>query len=135
MTTVKDLVVVDNFKELIFPGVKSGIYKIDENGNIWSKKKSGLMTPQKDKDGYLRIKLSGEDKGHSVSVGIAKLVMYHFNTLPPANMTDPTINHIDGNILNNHYTNLEWMERSVNSAIRNNKGRGIQNHEVKLTNE
>jgi hypothetical protein len=35
----------ENFKELIFPGVKLGIYKIDENGNIWSKKKSGLMTP------------------------------------------------------------------------------------------
>ena len=93
------------------------------------------MTPQKDKDGYLRIKLSGGDKDHSVSVGIAKLVMYHFNTLPPTDMIDPTINHIDGNILNNHYTNLEWMERSVNSAIRNNKGRGIQNHEAKLTNE
>ena len=135
MTTVKGLVVVDNFKELIFPGVKSGIYKIDENGNIWSKRKSGLMTPQKDKDGYLRIKLSGGDKDCSVSVGIAKLVMYHFNTLPPTDMIDPTINHIDGNILNNHYTNLEWMERSANSAIRNNKGRGIQNHEAKLTNE
>ena len=98
-----------NFKELGFPGVKSGIYKIDENGNIWSKKKSGLMTPQKDKDGYLRIKLSGWDKDHSVSVGIAKLVMYHFNTLPLIDMIDPTINHIDGNILNNHYTNLEWV--------------------------
>lgn len=93
------------------------------------------MIPQKDKDGYLRIKLSGGDKDHSVRVGIAKLVMYHFNSPPPINMIDPTINHIDGNILNNHYTNLEWMERSVNSAIRINKGSGAQNHEAKLTNE
>lgn len=93
------------------------------------------MIPQKDKDGYLMIKLSGGDKDHSVRVSVAKLVMYHFNTLPPTDMIDPTINHIDGNILNNHYTNLEWMERNVNSAIRNNKGKGIQNHEAKLTNE
>lgn len=135
MITALDLVVVENFKDLVFPGVKPGIYKIDENGNIWSKKKSGLMIPQKDKDGYLRIKLSGGDKDHSIRVGIAKLVMYHFNSPPPTNMIDPTINHIDGNILNNHYTNLEWMERSVNSAIRINKGSGTQNHEAKLTNE
>lgn len=80
------------------------------------------------------IKLSGGDKEHLIRTSIAKLVMYHFNTPAPTSMTDPTINHIDGNILNNHYTNLEWMERSVNSSIRSNKGQGTQNHESKLTN-
>lgn len=134
MTMEQDLEAAENFKELIFPGVKLGIYKIDENENIWSKKKSGLMIPQKDKDGYLMIKLSGGDKEHLIRTSIAKLVMYHFNTPAPTSMTDPTINHIDGNILNNHYTNLEWMERSVNSSIRSNKGQGTQNHESKLTN-
>ena len=48
-------------------------------------------------------------------------------------MKDPTINHIDGNILNNHYSNLEWIERSTNSSIRKNKGQGENNHEAKLT--
>ena len=48
-------------------------------------------------------------------------------------MIDPTINHIDGNILNNHVSNLEWIERGINSSIRKNKGAGGMNHEAKLT--
>lgn len=91
------------------------------------------MKPRADKDGYLKIKLSGGDKDHSVSTSIAKLVVYNYLTPPPENMKDPTINHIDGNIKNNHYSNLEWMERGLNSSIRNNKGANELNHEAKLT--
>lgn len=40
---------------------------------------------------------------------------------------------IDGDITNNHYSNLRWLPRGVNSSIRHNKGRGVQNHESKLT--
>lgn len=54
---------------------------------------------------------------------------------PPKNLKDPTINHIDGNILNNHYTNLEWVERGYNSSIRKNTGKGSLNHEAKLNEE
>ena len=129
----KDLDTVDNFKDLYFPGVKEGIYKINPYGDIWSKKLQGLMKPQIDKDGYLRIKLSGGDKNHTTSISIAKLVMYNYGTLPPNNMKDPTINHIDGNIKNNHYSNLEWLERGINSSIRKNKGQNELNHEAILT--
>lgn len=120
-------------KDLNYPGVKSGIYKIDEYGNVWSKKLNGLMKTRKDKDGYLKIKLSGGDAQHQVYTSIATLVMYNFNSSPPTSMKDPTINHIDGNILNNHYTNLEWLERGINSSIRKNKGQHELNHEAKLT--
>ena len=51
---------------------------------------------------------------------------------PPSNLKDPTVNHIDSNIKNNYYKNLEWIERSKNSSIRKNKGRGSLNHEAKL---
>ena len=91
------------------------------------------MKPRVDKDGYLRIKLSGGDKDHSVLISIAKLVMYNYLTPPPDNMQDPTINHIDGNIKNNHFSNLEWLERSINSSIRKNKGQNELNHEAVLT--
>ena len=47
--------VAADFKDLHFPGVKDDIYKIDPYGNIWSKKKSGLMISRKDKDGYLNV--------------------------------------------------------------------------------
>ena len=49
-------------------------------------------------------------------------------------MKDPTIDHIDGNIVNNHYTNLRWMERSENASIRKERAKslGELNHEAKL---
>jgi len=50
------------------------------------------------------------------------LVAIFFIGPPPVDLKDPTVNHIDGNITNNHFTNLEWMERGKNSSIRLNKG-------------
>lgn len=121
-------------KELIYPKVKEGLYKIDEYGNIWSNYKSDYMKTQKDKDGYLKIKLSGGSRKNPVYVRIATLVAWNFIG-SPNNLKDPTINHIDGNILNNHYSNLEWIERGKNSSIRRNTGKGSNNHESKLTEE
>lgn len=120
-------------KSIIYPGVKPGLYTIDEFGNIYSFYKQGYMSPVTDKDGYLKLALSGGSRNNKCYVRIATLVAYHFIGAPPTNIKDPTINHIDGDILNNHYTNLEWVERGINSSIRNNKGEGETNHEAILT--
>lgn len=117
-------------KELKYKNVKP-IYKIDEYGHIYSEYKKGYMKPSKDKDGYLRISLCGE-KG-IVYARISILVAYNFIGKPPKNIKDPTVDHIDGNILNNHYLNLRWLERGINSSIRKNTGLGELNHEAKLT--
>lgn len=119
-------------KELKYKDVKP-IYKIDERGNIYSKYKNGFLKPKKDKDGYLTISLAGENK--TIYVRIATLVAYNFIGKPPTEIKDVTIDHIDGNILNNHYINLRWLDRSVNSSIRKNrmKSLGELNHEAKLT--
>ena len=42
-------------------------------------------------------------------------------------MKDPTVDHIDSNRRNNHYSNLRWIERSINSSIRKIKPKGELN--------
>ena len=114
-------------------GVKKDLYYIEEDGRIWSNYKKGYMRPKTDKNGYLNIALSGGSRDKRKYYRIATLVGLTFLGNPPLEMKDPTINHIDGDILNNHYSNLEWIERSTNSSIRKNKGQGENNHEAKLT--
>ena len=63
---------------------------------------------------------------------VPQLVLLTFEGPPPKELKDPTVNHIDGEKLNNYYKNLEWIERGVNSSIRFNKGAGELNHEAKL---
>lgn len=63
--------------------------------------------------GYHYIQLTFQDKDRPVA--IHKLVLTIFNGPPPEGMIDPTVNHIDHNILNNSIENLEWMSRSDNS--------------------
>lgn len=114
-------------------GVKKDLYYIEEDGRIWSNYKKGYMRPKTDKNGYLNIALSGGSRDKRKYYRIATLVGLTFLGNPPLEMKDPTINHIDENILNNHYSNLEWIERSTNSSIRKSKGQGESNHEAKLT--
>lgn len=120
---------------ILLDGVKPGLYEIEEDGRIWSNYKKGYLQPSQDKDGYLRIGLSSGIKNKKKYIRIANLVAFFFIGPPPSSIQDPTINHIDGNITNNHFSNLEWMERSKNSSIRFNKGQGSLNHEAKLNEE
>lgn len=118
-------------KELYYPEVKSNLYQIDEYGNIYSNYLKDFMNPSKDKDGYLKITLRGKEKP-TITVRVAKLVAYNYLSFPKE-LKDPTINHKDGNILNNHFSNLEWLERSKNASIRFHKGEGQSNSQSKLT--
>lgn len=123
-----------SFYELNCRGIKSGMYKINEYGDIYSGYTKNLMHPKTDKNGYLSIGLR-TTYGKAKMFRVATLVLVTFVSDYPTSMKDPTVNHIDGDITNNHYTNLEWMERSVNSSIRSNKGTGELNHEAKLSND
>lgn len=118
---------------ILLEGVKRGLYELEEDGRVWSNYKHDYLSPSKDKNGYLHIHLSGGDRCHRKDFRIGNLVALVFIGPPPKEIVDPTINHIDGNILNNNVSNLEWIERGINSSIRKNKGAGNSNHEAKLT--
>lgn len=131
---------MSGFIPLNVNNILSEFYSINEYGDIISKKSNKILKPNKDKDGYLRLSLCTNEiingKTHNrKSFRISQLVAKTYIGEPPDYIEDPTVDHIDGNIYNNHFTNLRWLERRVNSSIRENKGIGSQNHEAKLTDE
>ena len=93
-------------------------YEISNYGNIRKKILNGYrnLRPFKDKDGYLRICLC--ENQQRIYRSIHRLVAITFIE----NKYDkPTVNHIDGNKLNNHVENLEWatIKEQNNHAIKN----------------
>ena len=114
--------------------IKDDIYLINEYGDIYSIASHRLLTQGEDKDGYKDIMLQTNNKRRK-SYRIATLVAYTFIGLPSNEIKDPTIDHIDSNKLNNHYSNLRWMERYENSSIRKTKPKGELNGQHILNEE
>ncbi len=79
-------------------------YKIDEYGSIDSYRNGyRRLKPQLSHDGYLRIDLcndSGGRRRYFIHRLVAKTFMPYFDK-------SMQVNHIDGNKLNNHISNLE----------------------------
>ena len=119
-------------KIINYKNIKQNSYLIDENGNIYSLLSNKRLKASPDKDGYLRIALLCENKTRK-EYRIATLVAIHYIGEPPINMSDITVDHIDGDRTNNYYKNLQWLNRGLNSSKRQNKGIGSNNHEAKLT--
>lgn len=126
------MVIAEEIRVININNVKPNTYYISESGEVYSKKLKYKMKLQYDKDGYIEIALSTGNKGKRRTWKVHQLVMRVFIGNPPSYMIDPTVDHIDGVIEHNHYTNLRWMERNVNSSIRKNKGIGEMNHEAVL---
>jgi hypothetical protein len=94
-----------------------GKYWITDDGNIYSKNRSSgrWMKPQENiRTGYLYICLHYRDNtglSKSKMFRVHLLVLNNFTRKPPGKVE---ANHIDGNKLNNHLTNLEWVTRHEN---------------------
>ena len=73
-------------------------YFADSTGHIWSEAKQGYLFESEDKNGYKKVTLMTTDKlqgkGHRFSVH--RLILSTF--YPVDNMTELTVDHIDGNI-------------------------------------
>ena len=101
-----------------------------ENGDVIGRN-GGKLVGEIDKDGYIRYSVSFYLDGkrirkHRIAHQIvAEAFLPNFNDFP-------VVNHLDGNKLNNHYTNLEMTTVQGNTihAVENNlfKCRGEYSH-------
>ena len=101
-------------------------YWINENGEIWSGYKQGLMKLQVSKDGYLFIDVRRPKRRKGF---VHKLVLETF--IGPCPDSSMECRHLDGNPQNNNVGNLCWGTRMENSQDRILHGRAKK----KLTKE
>ena len=116
-----------NIKERYFFIEGFSNYIITESGKIYSnrRKKNDCFVELKIKgrqynDRYLSIWLCGDNLERKY-VQIHRLVAIYFC---PNYFDGAVVNHIDSNIHNNHYTNLEWITQREN-VIKSYESSGI----------
>jgi hypothetical protein len=85
-------------------------YEISNFGNIRNSKTSIILKQKLKKNGYYEICLCKDNKKKSFIVH--RLVAFAF--IPNDDNSKPEIDHIDRNKINNHTTNLRWVNRSEN---------------------
>lgn len=106
-------------KDIQYSRIKDGLYAIEEDGRVFSKSTGRYMKTSLDKDGYSTVSLKNADDGYS-KFGIHRLLMIAFN--PIEDMEHMTVNHIDGNKVNNSLSNLEWVTASENTYLAHKTG-------------
>lgn len=91
-------------------------YYLTENGEVISKrtKREKKLTQHLDKFGYLRVGLMTPDNKCKTE-RIHRLMMETYGNPPPDDMIDPTVDHINGNKLDNRIKNLQWLSNRDNS--------------------
>lgn len=89
--------------------ILNGLYTVDENGQVFSVRSNKFIQPSISNTGYVRVYLYNNNKKYRKSVH--RLVAEAFIPNP---LNKPQVNHIDGNKLNNHVSNLEWNTGSEN---------------------
>jgi hypothetical protein len=82
-------------------------YRVEEDGSVFSIRSNKYLTPDLCK-GYKKIcvSIAGKRKNFTIHRLVALVYVDGDKTL--------TVNHIDGNKLNNHYSNLEWVTHKEN---------------------
>jgi hypothetical protein len=88
-------------------------YFVSEDGGIFRDGKE--LNPGCNPKGYPQLSLSYNGVRATISIHRIMAICYVPN---PENK--PQVNHIDGDKLNNHYTNLEWVTNQENCDHRDN---------------
>lgn len=103
---------INSSKEVWKPISNYSDYLISNYGRIRSlkrKSKGKILSNNLNKCGYYIINLF--NKGKSRTKRIHRLVAEHF---VPGQHPNLEVDHIDGNPLNNHYSNLQWITHKEN---------------------
>jgi transcriptional regulator with AAA-type ATPase domain len=100
------------YKDCTIKGFE-GLYRIYENGDIYSMRKQKFIKqhPNGVYYKYMYVCLTGHNK-QQLRTGVHRIVALHWIGQQPKNhqfLGEYEINHIDCNKLNNHYSNLEWV--------------------------
>lgn len=107
-------------------------YSVSQIGQIKNNKTGKILSPSISPNGYLKVILRKNNISYTRS--IHRLVAEAFVS---NSENKETVNHIDGNKLNNTYSNLEWlsyrknMEHAITTGLRKDLGEGSKN--AKLT--
>lgn len=89
----------------------NGKYQVSAWGRVRNAETGKILTPYKNKKGYLKVGLYISGKGKAEKHRVNRLVAQAF--IPnPFNL--PQVNHKDGNKENNSVSNLEWCENKSN---------------------
>lgn len=86
-------------------------YQVSDTGLVWSEHKQDYlaMHPHKDVE-YLTVQLW---KDNQPTMFYVHRLVAQVHIPNPLNL--PEVNHVDGNKLNNHISNLQWVDSSGNS--------------------
>lgn len=109
-------------------------YMISNFGKVLNTKTGRILNPIKSKQGYLKVNLYINGKGKMFY--IHRLVAEHFVSGYKDGLQ---VNHIDGNKLNNVFTNLEWCTVGENSrhaydcGLKKNIGNSVTPIKIKIT--
>jgi len=109
-------------------------YKFSSGGKVWSNKANAYMKTQTNKNGYKQLGLVKFD-GKRKMLYIHRLIAELFVLKTSGNQ----VNHKDGDKLNNHYKNLEWVTPTENMKHARDTGLfnqdGVNNGSAKFDNE
>ncbi len=98
-------------------GIPKRLYKVNENGQIWSTESEQFLTPQNNK-GYLEYDLKSE--GTRVKAKGHRITCRAFHGPPPPEKTE--VDHLNMARYDNSAGNLEWVNHSENIQRRNASG-------------
>lgn len=126
------------YKEINIWDIIPTAYLAKPNGEIFSTKLNRPMKLQiydktKTYAGLHYVIL--ETKNGPKKFCVPRIICALFNGMPPEDMKNPSVDHLDSNSLNDYYENLRWIEHGANSAIRRDRATGEQNGQAKLTTE
>ena len=104
----------DEWRVIVDPMIADGGYFVNTYSEVFSFMYGDILKPILNHHGYLIVSMDGKDhdKNRRYQRKIHRLSMIAFNPVP--GYENLQINHIDGNKLNNHISNLEWVTAKEN---------------------
>ena len=126
----------ENHEWANIPGFE-GLYEASNNGLIRSFKTKMIKGLSLNNSGYFRAELYKNNERERLFVHRVVASLF----VPKKSDSFDVVNHIDGNKQNNHYTNLEWTNKSGNQVHAVKMGltkklplrNGTRNFQSKLT--